>query len=152
MPLKERKWVCRDFTNVMIIVMSFFSPQSCKFNIKFFIWVTYFLIELFIYFELPILWRIIWEKTAFKLVLCFCVLYQSRWVCDWMHVSSFQLSHRHTRTHEATGAGGCVRGLWRTKMQSSLVVWLGFSVFEALCAASWTLSRSSKLPVCVKAR
>lgn len=33
-------------------------------------------------------------------------------------------------------------------MQSSLVFWLGFSVFEALCAASLTLSSSSKLSVC----
>ena len=58
-------------------------------------------------------------------------------------------SHTHTHAHKAIGAGwGCIRGLWRTKTWSSLVVWLGFPMFEALRTASLTLSRSSKLTVC----
>lgn len=81
-----------------------------------------------------------------RLCVCVCVCYCYSWS---EHVRERVWHHFGWVTQTATGAGGgYVRGLWRTERQSSLVVWLGFSAFEAPCAASRTLSRSSKLPVC----
>lgn len=65
------------------------------------------------------------------------------WACEWMCVSSFFLSH----THSNTSRRRLCKRLMKQEMQSSLVFWLRFIVCEALRAASWSLSRSSKLRV-----
>lgn len=76
-----------------------------------------------------------------KIILCVCCCISSREL-----VNECVFHHSAWVTHSNRSRRRICKRLMKQEMQSSLVFWL--RRVKALRAASWTLSRSPKLPVC----